>query len=339
MENPTPLISICIPTYNRSEYLDVALNGFCTQIEPYKNLIELIVSDNYSTDNTKDVVNKYLNNGYKIYYHTQPQNIGPDANFMWCFNNAKGKYFWIFGDDDVLSAGGLSLIMNVLTKNNPDILYINSYPFYENHIKEKPTKKPLIRISEVEDIYSKKHFIKKVNIMTTFISANIVNKNILPENADISRYAGTNLIQLAWIFEAFLCGQKFSAINNKIIAAKADNTGGYKLFKTFSINLNQILLDFEDEKKLPMYVRKTIRFNLLLVLFPYFIIRLRSQSNNAFESENAQPLLETVFAKNIWYYIFVYPIFYLPVGISKFYANFFFNKVRRLNYALVQFGI
>jgi abequosyltransferase len=55
----TILLSICIPTFNRSEVLDNTLNSLFSNSEFNSNQIEVIVSDNCSTDNTVQVVTKY----------------------------------------------------------------------------------------------------------------------------------------------------------------------------------------------------------------------------------------------------------------------------------------
>ena len=55
------MVSIIIPTYNREEQLNRTLNSLI-HLKSDPNLFEIIVVDNGSTDRTKDVVNKYLQN-------------------------------------------------------------------------------------------------------------------------------------------------------------------------------------------------------------------------------------------------------------------------------------
>ena len=56
-----PLLSICIPTYNRAEILDKSLESITKQdIFQKTDEVEIIVSDNCSQDNTHNIVHKYI---------------------------------------------------------------------------------------------------------------------------------------------------------------------------------------------------------------------------------------------------------------------------------------
>ena len=71
------LVTIAIPTYNRADnYLKQALSS--ALVQTYRN-IEIIVSDNCSTDNTESVVKNFKDS--RIRYFKQKKNIGPYKNF------------------------------------------------------------------------------------------------------------------------------------------------------------------------------------------------------------------------------------------------------------------
>ena len=62
--NQLPLVSICIPTYNSEKYIEQMLTTISNQT--YKN-IEVIISDNFSTDKTFDILQSYKkNSNWKI---------------------------------------------------------------------------------------------------------------------------------------------------------------------------------------------------------------------------------------------------------------------------------
>jgi glycosyltransferase involved in cell wall biosynthesis len=94
------LVSIGIPTYNRADtFLKETLSSAIRQT--YSN-IEIIVSDNYSTDNTESVVKSC--NDTRIRYYRQHKNIGAIGNMNFCLSKARGDYFLMLHDDDLIDA-------------------------------------------------------------------------------------------------------------------------------------------------------------------------------------------------------------------------------------------
>ena len=93
LKQNNPLVSVIVPTYNSSKYLDKCLNSIKNQT--YKN-IELIVIDNNSVDNTKEIAKKYID---KVY------NKGPERSAQRNFGvrNSSGECVVIIDHDMVLS--------------------------------------------------------------------------------------------------------------------------------------------------------------------------------------------------------------------------------------------
>ena len=93
-----PLVTIGIPTYNRANgYLKQSLASAVKQT--YQN-IEITVSDNCSTDNTRMVVKEF--NDSRIRYFRQKENIKPNDNFNFCLEQSNGSYFLLLHDDDMI---------------------------------------------------------------------------------------------------------------------------------------------------------------------------------------------------------------------------------------------
>jgi glycosyltransferase involved in cell wall biosynthesis len=94
----SPLVTIAIPTYSRAEsYLPQALESALNQT--YPNL-EIIVSDNGSTDNTQAFVTGI--GDPRLRYFRHDVNIGSNPNHNFCVEQAKGKYLLILHDDDLI---------------------------------------------------------------------------------------------------------------------------------------------------------------------------------------------------------------------------------------------
>jgi len=108
--NKNPLVTIGIPTYNRANgFLKKALKS---AVEQTYNNLEIIVSDNCSTDNTKPLVNGFSD--ARIKYVQHPINIGANNNFNFCVENAKGKYFLLLHDDDLIDPDFIETCMNAV---------------------------------------------------------------------------------------------------------------------------------------------------------------------------------------------------------------------------------
>ena len=113
-DSTTPLVSIGIPTYNRANnYLRYALRSAVEQT--YKN-IEIIVSDNCSPDNTESVVKDF--NDSRIRYYRQRENIGPLNNRNFCLEQARGEYFVMLLDDDLIDRDFVSACMDAAKQHN-----------------------------------------------------------------------------------------------------------------------------------------------------------------------------------------------------------------------------
>jgi len=102
-----PLVTIGISTYNRAEdFLTDALKSALSQ--KYPNL-EIIVSDNGSTDRTEELVRQLADS--RVHYFKQPRNIGANNNFNYCLEQANGDFFLLLHDDDIIDPDFISSCM------------------------------------------------------------------------------------------------------------------------------------------------------------------------------------------------------------------------------------
>lgn len=96
MSGCSPLVCICIPTYNAAATIVETLTSICAQ--SHTNLV-IHISDNASTDDTLKVIGAIADP--RITIHRQEKNIGAEGNFNRCIQLAEGKYTAIFHADDV----------------------------------------------------------------------------------------------------------------------------------------------------------------------------------------------------------------------------------------------
>jgi len=113
-QNKKPLVSIGIPTYNRAKFLKIAIDSALSQ--DYKN-IEILVSDNNSSDETESLCLNYLKFHKNIKYCRSNINKGPIENFKNALKCSVGEYFMWLADDDFLDKNYISTCLNRLMEN------------------------------------------------------------------------------------------------------------------------------------------------------------------------------------------------------------------------------
>ncbi|MFN6484460.1 MULTISPECIES: glycosyltransferase family 2 protein [unclassified Nostoc] len=115
-ESQQPLVSVIIPTYNRPEYLKQAIASAIKQI--YQN-IEIIISDNCSSENPQALVASFGDSRIRFWRHQQ--NVGMLANQQHGFKMARGKYVASLHDDDIWNENFLAKLVPIL-EANPELI-------------------------------------------------------------------------------------------------------------------------------------------------------------------------------------------------------------------------
>ncbi|MEH2154187.1 glycosyltransferase family 2 protein [Nostoc sp.] len=116
-EYQQPLVSVIIPTYNRPEYLKQAIASAIKQT--YQN-IEILISDNCSSENPQAVVASFGDS--RIKFWQQQQNVGMLANQQYGFKMAQGKYVASLHDDDMWNEDFLAKLVPPLEANSDLII-------------------------------------------------------------------------------------------------------------------------------------------------------------------------------------------------------------------------
>lgn len=107
----SPKISICIPTYNYAEYVTFAIDSVLDQTF---NDFEIIIQDDHSSDNTCEVVQRYLGDE-RISLEINEYNLGLAGNWNRCLSKAKGEYIkFVFADDMLASPDALGTMVSIL---------------------------------------------------------------------------------------------------------------------------------------------------------------------------------------------------------------------------------
>ena len=179
------LISVLIPTYNRAEMLKKCIES--VQRQTYNN-IEIVVSDNASTDKTETSVKKLQREDSKIRYYKNPKNIGMTDNIKkLVFNYANGEYAIILSDDDELYDDTyLEKVVTLVNKyNNEKVSFcfancINDY--CDLGVKNLHTKAKFPEIFPKHEYFLKhKKFSKATHYLSAPLCTTVFNVTIFKE--------------------------------------------------------------------------------------------------------------------------------------------------------------
>ena len=337
--NP-PILSIVIPTYNRAPLLKLLLNSIVRDLPDWPEDVELVVSDNASTDGTRGVVAEVAARGTPIRLVSNAENVGMDRNLAACFGLASGRYFWQIGDDDILFEGALTRVLAICRGPDFGILHLASEGFHEGdqarifaiRAPAAPTVLKLDRTS----------LFRSINVFLTFISANVVNRAAVlkrfpgfDHTADLNTY----LPQLAWIYAAVEASDKHLHIPAPLFGALTGNTGGYRLVEVFGVNLARI-----TGRRLGAAIPRAESIMLNAALTRVIgneigALRKGGRQLNRFADEDTVAAMCRCFGKRFYFRALVGPMAFSSSRLGAaglFLLLRFFNRVnRRLGYRLL----
>lgn len=237
-----PKLTIAIPTYNRSSKLKECVNRV---IEYGTGLdIEIIISDNASTDDTQEVVARIIKDKPEIKYYRNSENLGFDGNFLNCLEKAYGQYVWLFSDDDILLPGAIESVLNGLEKN-PVCMHLNSSGI-EN---EEPlvTGATRFKYDGLKEYRDKNEFIEEIGIFCTFVSSLVFNVDFVKKIENKEKYFKTNILQSYVYFETMRNDGIYIINTFNCLAARGNKTVHYDILRTWVKSYSELLLTIAPE--------------------------------------------------------------------------------------------
>src|SRR5438046_1239310 len=113
------LVSIGLPVYNGGQRIEEVVWSVLAQDHAR---IELVISDNASTDDTEDVCRALVRADSRVVYHRQPRNVGLLNNFVTAIRVANGTFFRWIGDDDWMAPDYVSRCLETFAEDERRVL-------------------------------------------------------------------------------------------------------------------------------------------------------------------------------------------------------------------------
>jgi len=221
-----PILSVCFPTYNRADALAQTLNSIVSQdIFLQTPDIEIIVSDNCSTDGTEMLMKQYTKAfPGKIAYYRNKVNI-LDKNFEVALRHGSGKFLKLQNDNFGFLPGGLEFLLETIKSSEKDKINL----FLLNQ--------PSVVDGEIVDCNNLDALVKCISFWSTWIGGLGIWKNDLDELSNFSSESHTQLTQVDVLFRLVLKNSHTRVICKQIITPSAlFRRGGYSISKVFGRN-------------------------------------------------------------------------------------------------------
>jgi len=195
----SPLVSIGLPVYNGSDYLEGAIDSILTQT--YGN-IELLISDNGSTDNSQQIIRTAARQDGRVKTFIGRQNRGAAWNYNKVFFESSGAYFKWAAHDDLLHNLFVEECVNVMKKRPDVVLCFSRWADIDdksNRIADKsahPASLSADKITRFRNLIDLSHICEQV--------FGIIRRDALAGTRLIEAYADSDRVLLA---ELSLAGQ------------------------------------------------------------------------------------------------------------------------------------
>ena len=304
-----PLLTLIVPTYNRADHLERLLLALRSELAGLESQVEVLVSDNASTDRTPEVTTAMARNWELLTVQRHDVNLGPDGNFCSCVSRVTTRYFWIMGDDDCPKRGVLAQVLRTLSQRQPALVYMQSE--WLNPVTGPDQGSP---VGELHiDWMDAPSFAKAVHVWLTFISGVVVDKTRLEVALGahtIARFAATHLVQLGWVLPLLTTSGPFAFVHDRCILATKDNSGGYGLLTVFGVNFARIAAESFGPRS-PL-TRTLVQGNLMHYLPGLTWGARGNASASTHAKENPWPAMSRQLGSHWLYWLLLVPLGRFP---------------------------
>mgnify|MGYP002623957689 CR=1 FL=1 len=303
MKKIKPLVSICIPTYNRSEYLLHSLKSLSEQIAKHDGEVEVVISDNASTDDTKEVCENFCKRNKFFHYYRNDINV-KDKNFGISLSRGNGELLKLSKDTAIYKPDAVERLLNAYNKyveTKPQLYFSNN-----NFVNTKTKRKEYDALNKEDFMLDASYWI------TDILSFSVWKEDFLKVCNDSEGYE-LNLWQVDKLCKLIDNKNSVISVNHRLaeieMAKNKDLT--YGLFNVFHNNFISILRKYNISEEIVQSVRK----DLLLNFFSYFVVLRKSGRNDMMYSnkESFEQEIRKAYHNEKYYKKYVFKVLYLTI--------------------------
>lgn len=281
-----PLLSICIPTYNREEYLRKTLDSIVNQAGFDSGLVEIVVSDNASEDNTEELVKEYCMRYNNVNYYRNANNIR-DKNFPTVLEQASGVFRKLSNDTLLWEDGSVLFMLETIKKYKDDkpVLFFRS--------SEQRQDESVVTLDE---------FLLSISYYCTSISCfGVWEEDFQYTEEGCDKF----LWQVPYLFKMISNKNKAIVFNRKVfnIQSVKGKDLSYGMFQVFYVNYLGYIMQYEQATSLKHSTYEYAKKDLLFNFFLDWILEFERKKHlyNLSQSENLVEQIEKEYQNEPYY--------------------------------------
>ena len=291
MENKRPLLSICIPTRNRADVLRLCLKSIVENPD-FSDDVEVVVSDNCSTDDTKDVALSYAENRKNIKYFRNDTDVGGDRNILLSLERGTGAFLKLNNDYSVFREGAIAFLLDEIREN------IEEKPVLFFHQGPNPHEKEII--TDFNDI------LRKEKWSMSWMGSYGYWRDVFQSFEERDRRISTMFQQIDWFIRSFKKRKKIVYLSKELttrLPFKAKQ-GGYNFIEVHTRNY---LIQFQELVSEGLLQESTIEYVKRDALLPSMVswllkLKFANKGRFSYPVDDGWKILKREYGGYSWYY-------------------------------------
>ncbi|GMK42110.1 hypothetical protein PCCS19_51690 [Paenibacillus sp. CCS19] len=251
-----PVLSICIPTYNRAADLNRCLQTIVHQIGDC-SLFEVVVSDNASPDGTQQVLAAFAKAypNLNLRYWRNDDNIGAERNIIKLLDDARGDYVLLHGDDDFFNDLTIMPMLHLIQTNR------DCSVFFLNVLGDDGL------VHRLEGLET---FIETASLHSGFISSVMLQSEAYRQIEDKTKFIGSGFNHIYLQLEALRSNPRFAIVNKALFGYAGNKPTGYNYGKFFIEGYLSILEHYRSNGLSDEALLKEKRSMLATTVLPWY---------------------------------------------------------------------
>lgn len=308
------LLTISIPTWNRAKILDGALYHLLHQVNEFEKLIDVVISDNYSSDNTSEIIkkwqHKYPHIKFTVYH--QSRNTGFYGNFQKCKELSTGKFIWVLSDDDYVCKDVICNIISILQKYKSTlaILYLNN-----KVINARINNSSSYKITKIDKLFY------KYNYRLTLVSTTIFLNHKENDKFIYKKFENSNFIGFALMVDVIRFRNETAILSGKLLKCRMDTISGYNFFDAFIFNIFSIfnyMVSIGYSNKIIRIFKENLIIHIWAKRYFYFKAKGKLDANlEYYDLKTANHILQKYFKGTISYWLIIFPMTLFPSSVFR----------------------